>query len=80
MSKLRSSFSIAFFVSLACYGICAQDWRRIELLKSTRTDVEAMFGPSSGHYYSEYDLKDGQLYIEYSSGLEGTYFPTRVDT
>jgi hypothetical protein len=32
-----------------------------------------MLGPSSGHYYSEYDLKEGHLYIEYSSG------PCRAD-
>lgn len=46
----------------------AQDWRRITLLKTVRTEVESFFGPSSGPYDATYTLQDGVLFVEYSSG------------
>jgi hypothetical protein len=49
-------------------SIHAQEWRRIEPLKTTRADVEAILGQANGHYEVLYKLKDGKLSIEYSSG------------
>jgi hypothetical protein len=47
---------------------CAQSWRRITLLKTVRTEVESLFGPSSGAYAATYTLQDRALFVEYSSG------------
>ena len=46
----------------------AQDWRVISPLKSTRAEVETLLGPTQGAYSAVYQLKDGSLFIEYSSG------------
>jgi hypothetical protein len=47
----------------------AQEWRRIVPLKSTRADVEALLGPNDKSSYAvDYELADGVLFIEYSSG------------
>lgn len=37
-------------------------------LKSTRADVERLLGPAEQPYGVEYELKDGILSIEYSTG------------
>jgi hypothetical protein len=48
---------------------CAQEWRKIAPIKSTRADVERLLGPNDKSSYGvTYDLKDGILSIEYSSG------------
>ena len=47
----------------------AQDWRKIAPLISTRSDVEALLGRAEGAFSAVYQLKDGSLFIEYSSGL-----------
>lgn len=37
-------------------------------LKSTRAEVERLLGSTTGAYYAQYELKQGSLFIEYSSG------------
>jgi hypothetical protein len=46
----------------------AQEWRKIAPLVTTRTDVEAILGPASDGFEVLYQLKDGKLSIEYSTG------------
>ena len=46
----------------------AQQWRKIVPLKSTRADVERLLGPGDRSYGVVYELKDGVLWIDYSSG------------
>ena len=45
-----------------------QAWRGITPLKSVRTEAETLFGPSSDPYLASYSLKDGTLFVQYSSG------------
>ena len=45
-----------------------QAWRGITPLKSVRTEVETLFGPSSDLYLASYSLEDGTLFVQYSSG------------
>ena len=44
------------------------DWRRLIPLQSTRADVERLLGPGKEAYFAIYQLKEGSLFIEYSSG------------
>ena len=60
---MLSSLIIAFY---SCGN--AQDWRKIEPVKSTRAEVEALLGAVQGAYSAIYQLKEGSLFIEYSSG------------
>lgn len=61
--------TIASFI-VALYSCCqAQDWRKIDPLKSTRAEVEALLGPAEGAFSAIYQLKEGSLFIEYSSGF-----------
>jgi hypothetical protein len=46
----------------------AQEWDKIVPLKSTRADVERLLGPIDKSYGVDYELMDGVLSIEYSSG------------
>ena len=48
-----------------CFG---QAWRDIAPLKSVRSEVESLFGPSSDPYLASYSLKDGTLFVQYSAG------------
>lgn len=45
-------------------------WRRITVMKSTREDVERIFGKAmdQGYYTSTYLLAEGNLSVEYSIG------------
>lgn len=45
------------------------DWRQIRPLRSTRADVERLLGQSKEAYFADYSLEEGNLFIEYSSGL-----------
>jgi hypothetical protein len=68
MKSMRSllmvpSLIIAFY---SCGN--AQNWRKVEPLKSTRAEVEALLGAAQGAYSAIYQLKEGSLFIEYSSG------------
>lgn len=59
---------------LFCLGLLmsvtgrAQEWRKIVPLKSTRADVERLLGPQEKSFAVVYELGDGALFIEYSSG------------
>jgi hypothetical protein len=57
-------------VLMLCVGALgfAQAWRAIKPLKSVRTEVERLFGPSSDPYLASYSLQDGTLFVQYSSG------------
>lgn len=57
-------------VLMLCMGRVGlgQDWRTITPLKSTRTEVESLFGPGTDLYLANYSLQDGTLSVEYSSG------------
>ncbi len=46
----------------------AQDWRSIVPLKTTRSEVEALLGQNDSDYMAIYNLNDGNLSVEYSSG------------
>lgn len=45
-----------------------QEWAKFEPLKTTRAEVERLLGKADGAYGVLYQLKDGSLFIEYSSG------------
>jgi hypothetical protein len=45
-----------------------KDWQQIVPLKSTRGDVERLLGPAKSGYGIFYELREGSLFIEYSSG------------
>lgn len=62
--------SILLFVLMLCLGDVGfrQAWRAIIPLKTVRTEVESLFGPSSDPYLASYSLNDGTLFVEYSSG------------
>jgi hypothetical protein len=49
-------------------NVKGQDWRQIVPLKSKRAEVERLLGATSTAYFAEYELKQGSLFIEYSSG------------
>lgn len=49
-------------------NVKSQDWRQIVPLKSTRAEVERLLGSTTGAYFGQYELKQGSLFIEYSSG------------
>lgn len=46
----------------------AQKWREIVPLRSSRADVERILGPYKDGYLAVYRIKEGTLFIEYSSG------------
>lgn len=56
-----------FLLSLIATGVrttTAQEWQQIVPLKTTRTEVERLLGPSQGAYFGDYLLNDGSLFIE----------------
>jgi hypothetical protein len=59
---------LLFLLSTNRLEVNGQDWRQIVPLKSTRTDVERLLGPTKETYFAVYHLKEGVLDIEYSSG------------
>jgi len=68
MKNLRILFMLPSLI-LAMHSCGnAQDWRKIVPLKSTRAEVETLLGPAEGAYSTVYQLKEGKLFIEYSSG------------
>jgi len=71
MKYLRSiCVSGLLVVLMLCLGGAArgQVWRAIKPLKSVRTEVEGLLGPSSARYLASYSLQDGTLLVQYSSG------------
>ena len=69
MKKTRSTvlFLSALLLALASRA-SAQDWRKIVPLKSTRVHVERLLGVAEQPDGLVYELKDGVLSIEYSTG------------
>lgn len=59
---------LAFLILTNRLNVKGQDWRQIVPLKSTRADVERLLGTTTGAYFAQYELKQGSLFIEYSSG------------
>jgi hypothetical protein len=49
-------------------SVRAQEWRKLVPLKSTRADVEKLVGPAGESYGLVYELADGNLAVEYSTG------------
>lgn len=59
---------LPFVILTSRLNVKCQDWRQIVPLKSTRSEVERLLGSATGAYFAEYELKQGSLFIEYSSG------------
>ncbi len=73
---MRIALSTLFFPFLILINQSngnGQDWRQFVPLRSTRADVERLLGSSKEAYFADYSLKEGNLFIEYSSG------PCRLD-
>ena len=68
MRIVLSALFLLFMILANRFNANGQDWRQIVPLKSTRADVERLLGSTTGAYFSEYELKQGSLFIEYSSG------------
>ena len=68
MKHVLTACVVSFLLLTYAISGRGQAWRRIVPLKSTRTDVEQLLGPSKEVYFADYKLKDGNLFIEYSSG------------
>jgi hypothetical protein len=65
---MRLIIAVSLLIIINAFTVNAQDWRQIVPLKTTRTEVERLLGPSKEAYFAEYQLKEGSLFIEYSSG------------
>lgn len=68
---MKTFFAVALFpLLLVNLPLIAnhQQWQQIVPLKSTRAEVEQLLGPTKEAYYAIYKLKEGNLFIEYSSG------------
>jgi len=68
MNTLNKILSLCGLVLIIISSGQAQQWRDIVPLKSTRADVERLLGPNEDSYGVIYKLRDGNLFIEYSSG------------
>lgn len=66
--KMRNSLLALGGVLIWAINANAQQWRKIIPLKSTRADVERLLGPNEKSYGVLYELKEGALSLEYSSG------------
>lgn len=68
---MKTQNTILFLCGLILIAVpsaSAQEWRKIVPLKSTRADVERLLGPNDKSYGVDYELTDGVVSIEYSSG------------
>ena len=68
MRILLAGLFLPFLILTHRPNVKGQDWRQIIPLESTRADVERLLGSTTGAYFGEYELKQGSLFIEYSSG------------
>lgn len=68
MKTLNTSLFLTALLLIIVRSANAQEWRKIVPLKSTRSDVERLLGSNDNSYGVDYELKDGVLSIEYSSG------------
>jgi hypothetical protein len=69
--QMKLLFQVCILSSLTLRGsplTSDQNWRQLVPLKSTRAEVEQVLGPTKEAYYAIYKLKEGNLFIEYSSG------------
>jgi hypothetical protein len=69
MKTVLSLLMLAILLATIYACAYAQDWRKIAPLLSTKAEVEALLGTAEGAYSAIYQLKEGSLFIEYSSGL-----------
>ncbi|MFL6257524.1 MAG: hypothetical protein ACJ74T_21165 [Pyrinomonadaceae bacterium] len=68
--KVVRTFFLYTCMALALAGTArAQEWRAIVPLQSTRADVERLLGPAADSYGVVYELKAGNLSVEYSTGF-----------
>ena len=68
---MKTQNTILFLCGLILIAVpnaSAQQWRKIVPLKSTRADIERLLGPNDKSYGVDYELTDGVVSIEYSSG------------
>lgn len=63
-----AAFLLPFLILMNRFNAKGQDWRQIVPLKSTRAEVERLLGSTTGAYFAQYELEQGSLFIEYSSG------------
>src|SRR5687768_6482964 len=68
MKTLNTILFLCGLVIIAGPQASAQEWRKIVPMKSTRADVERLLGPGDRSNGVVYELTDGVLSIEYSSG------------
>lgn len=68
MINMRSLLMVSSLIVALYSGANAQDWRKISPMISTRAEVETLLGPADGAFAAIYKLKEGSLFIEYSSG------------
>jgi hypothetical protein len=68
MKIILATLLLPSLIIISALTACAQDWKQIVPLKTTRAEVERLLGPSKGAYFGDYQLKEGALFIEYSSG------------
>ncbi len=68
MNAVFAIFLLPFLFSTQSQLDDNQNWRQIVPLKSSRTDVERLLGTTKEAYFATYQLKEGSLFIEYSSG------------
>lgn len=68
MKTLNMLLACFTFALVSVGNSIAQEWRGIIPLKSSRADVERLFGHVEGGYGVTYALTDGNLFVEYSSG------------
>jgi len=61
--------ALVICVTLVCWSsVSGQDWTKITPLKSTRPEVEKDLGTAEKSFGVIYELEQGNLFIEYSSG------------
>ena len=68
MNTVIAVFFLPFLVLTEWHLVNKQEWRQIVPLTSTRADVARLLGPTQEAYFATYRLKEGNLFIEYSSG------------
>ena len=68
MNAVFAIFLLPFLIFTQSQFDDNQNWRQIVPLKSSRTDVEGLLGPTQQAFFATYQLKEGNLFIEYSSG------------
>ena len=68
MRNVLAVLFLSFLIMTNRSHVKGQDWQQIVPLKSTRAEVERLLGATATAYFAEYELKQGSLFIEYSSG------------